>query len=838
MGTLTFLPWARAGAGAAVNAAAATMGPSRLAFTADLTVTKTPDTGTPSTLPVGVSMQMLGPGDVLGFAPGQVIRTEPADGATGVEPALFPAVEFSELTLPWLFTPAPENAGWPGAPAPPPGSHRLLPWVCLVVVPDKDGITLDTSKRTLTIAAPADARQELPDLSEAWAWAHVQYAGNLEADAAGSSGQPASAALVAGTLAGSAGAGLSRLLSPRQLVPDMRYFGCVVPTFMAGRVAGLGGSPGPAAGPAWDVSPAGEASLTLPVYFSFTFTTGVGGDFLSLAQQLAHPPQVPAAPGTGLGSRTLTVSVPATATTPATTVPLTMAGMLEPINAVQPADPSTFATVQQWLQAELTPTAGTLPQLRPTLYGAPQAGISPASLMTGFGQLPAWFTTLNCDPRLRVAAALGRRVVAAEREPLLAAAWAQVQQALEANALLAKAQLARSVTSRQAAKHLPADDSLTFLQTTSPHSSRVQATAPTPGGAVVGSIWSVVRDQQADPRLAAVASAAYRRLARPRGPHARHTAAPAPPQVLIPAAQLTPASPAFDPGQTVAHRVFAERVLLPPPAATAAQATGQDEMRGFAAQVSYPFGMVTPLEQVSLETVLPGADTIPPNTALVLKNNPALIAAYMVGLNTEISQLLTWRSVPADPRATPFTYFWDQRGQAAGGPDIQPIAGWPGNAALSAQVAASAGSVFLAVRADLLRRYPSTAVFATPAQPVSGSAGHTITLSAANIIQPAFTASLPPDLHLYAFPTITPAEATGVPGYFFVFQQQASETRFGTDLLTKASLAAPPGNYWTVSSLVPKGAAPPAEAAAVAAAVLMLPGLVAIHARLLQLAGG
>src|SRR5262249_41538769 len=59
--------------------------------------------------------------------------------------------------------------------------------------------------------------------------------------------------------------GLSRLLSPRQLAADTRYHACVVPVFMAGRIAGLGGRPDPtaAAGPAWDVSASGEAELTL-----------------------------------------------------------------------------------------------------------------------------------------------------------------------------------------------------------------------------------------------------------------------------------------------------------------------------------------------------------------------------------------------------------------------------------------------------------------------------------------------------------------------------------------------------------------------------------------------
>jgi hypothetical protein len=292
----------------------------------------------------------------------------------------------------------------------------------------------------------------------------------------------------------------------------------------------------------------------------------------------------------------------------------------------------------------------------------------------------------------------------------------------------------------------------------------------------------------------------------------------------------------------VPNRIFAER--LSPTAATAAQAGGQqDPLRGFAPQVSFPAGMATPLFQLDADALLPGGSSIPANTALTLQVNPLPIAAYMVGLNTEISRLLLWRGVPADPRATPFTYFWDQRGQGGGPPDIAPIAGWPANAALSAQVSGDVGGIVLAVRADLLRRYPTTAVYATPAQ---GSPTHTFDLSnPANVHQPAFTAMLPPDLRLFGFPQISAQNAiggSGNPGYFFIFQEQLTETRFGTDNMTNAGVAAPAGNYWTSASLAAltqqPAPQPPVHAGGIASAVRMAPVLVAIHARALLPAGG
>ena len=832
MSDLTFLPWARAGAGAAVNSSGTAMGPNRLQFKVQLTVTQTLDSGTATPLspaPV-VALELLGPGDVTGLAPGQVIRTDPADGATGVDPTVFPAVEFAEATLPWLFTPAPENVPWPGKNAPAAGSHQLLPWICLVTVPDAPGITLDTAAGTLTFANPADAPKHLPDLNEAWAWAHVQYAGDLPAD-------PGNAVTA---LTGTAGGTLSRLLSPRQLAADTRYHACVVPTFKAGRVTGLGGSPDPAAiaAPAWDITVTEQGAVTLPVYFSFSFTTGAGGDFQSLARLLVHPPQVSAAPDSGLGSRALTVGLPF-GEKATSTFTLQVPGMLGPVLVNQPPPPPLPAPVEQAVQNEvMTNTADSLPELRATAYGAVQAGISTADMTpANWGTLPAWFQALNTDPRLRVAAALGRQVVAAQREQLVAAAWQQVSDTNQANALLSRAQLARGVTQRQLSKHLSPPDPLSFLQLTSPHASRVPLPADaSTAGAVTGSVWSVTRDTPGtDPRLAAVTTAAYRRLARPRGPHARATATPAPPTVPF---TIRPNDSVFDPSQTVPNRVFAER--LSAQATAAAYPTTADPLKGFAHQVSYPAAMFAPLAALAQEAILPGASTIPPNTALILQPDPDMIVAYLAGLNTEISRLLLWRGVPVDPTATPFTYFWDQRGQGGGPPDIGPIAGWTPSATLGSQLASqSSGNaqVFLAVRAELFLRYPTTAVYAARANPpAAGSTAHTVNLG--DIVPPTFTAILPPDLHLYGFPAakLSVSAATTGDGFFFVFQQQVTETRFGSDALAK--LTPPAGPYWPAAALAGLSPAPAARSDAIAGAVLQLPVLAAIHARLLRLPSG
>jgi hypothetical protein len=776
----------------------------RPTFNVNVTVTKTLDDGTHTDLEQTVQMSMLGPGDAVGIRPSQVIRTEPADGSTGVETELFAAVEFADPTLPWMFTPAAENA-----------LHQLQPWICLVVVPVQDGVTMDMASGRLTIAAPSDPRKELPDLSEAWAWAHAQYArADLQSDPA----------TVLSTLAADPSLTMSRLLSSRRLIANTQYIACVVPSYMAGRKAGLGETPksDDAAGPAWDVGTNGEASVVLPVYFSFTFTTGVAGDFLSLAQLLAHPPDVSTDPATGLGARTLQVPQ----VTPAASLP--MPGMLEPATQSGPLPPAQ-AAVTTWLRTELTPT-GSVPQLRAPLYGGMQAGIRPRDL-ANFDQRPLWWRSLNCDPRMRVAAALGKRVVANEREFLVAAAWDQVDQAREINVLFSRAQLARSISARLVARHFPSaqGSALNLLQLVSPQASRIQITGLARAGAAAmqttpigGSVLSIINDPVADPRLGAVAGAAYRKVARPRGVHALRTRAAPAPDVLIPAATLRAA---FDMEAAVPNRVLAERLS---PSAADAAAPREDPLRELAPDVAYPFGMFTPLAQIAPEAVLPGASSIPPNTALTLTANRELVAAYMVGLNTEIVRVLLWRGVPSNRRATPFTTFWDKRGQSGPGADIKPIDSWKPGDAMIDEFEAGKAPLILAVRAELLRRYPRTAVFATPAHPIPGSGNHDIVVSdPAQLHQPAFTGLLPPDLRLYGFPDIDATAAIGSPGYFFVLQEQVTEARFGSDPAFGG--ASPTGNYYSAAAL---GLAQP-NAAMVADKVRMPPVMFAVHARAL-----
>ena len=134
----------------------------------------------------------------------------------------------------------------------------------------------------LMIEAPAVPADELPDLSESWAWAHAHV---VEA------GAPAS---VADQLRDQPDLNVSRLLCPRRLAEGRDYYACLVPAFEVGRLAGLGLAGARGGHDHRRRRGAGQrgvgATITLPMYFHWEFRTGPAGDFESLARRLTPRP--------------------------------------------------------------------------------------------------------------------------------------------------------------------------------------------------------------------------------------------------------------------------------------------------------------------------------------------------------------------------------------------------------------------------------------------------------------------------------------------------------------------------------------------------------------------
>src|SRR5216684_3830361 len=199
-------------------------------------------------------IRLLGPGDITSMDASAIIRTDPRDGADAFEPNYLAMVELALPDLPWLFTPAAPDGG------------RLRPWICLVVIEENDSVAIDVLPDGPAVLNLKESVAELPDLNTIDGWAHAQVIGdNL------------SGAALNAALDGNPSACLGRLVSPRKLEPNVRYVACVVPTYRAGVHAGLGVAVNDHdLAPAWDANT--TAPFLLPVYYSFRFHTGPGGD--------------------------------------------------------------------------------------------------------------------------------------------------------------------------------------------------------------------------------------------------------------------------------------------------------------------------------------------------------------------------------------------------------------------------------------------------------------------------------------------------------------------------------------------------------------------------------
>jgi hypothetical protein len=506
-----FLTYSRRGLIAAVDRPD-TLGlsPMPALATFDVTVPIVSAPGASDPAPVKRTVAISAPGDVTGLTPREVVRTWPANGQTNAEANFFPLVEFDHPDLPWLFTPAA-----PAGPVATGNGERLRPWLVLAVF-EQTGATgdarLERGDPLPRLVVPQAAAWQLPDLADSWLWAHAQVT-------------PLEGESVDDALTGDPRRNLSRLLCPRRLRPETHYLACVVAAFDVGRKAGLGDSVD-----AEDEQVLADAfrpnvATTLPVYFQWTFATGAAGDFETLARLLVGrvlPEQV--------GRRPLDVSHPG----PGLPVVANVAGVddrravlllegalrrpkAKPVEWLEPQHGAFLARLTEILDApaRLAAAGGAGAGDGPHTVGPPIYGQFHAAVAAlGSGTPPPWLRELNLDPIRRVVAARGTEVVQDRQEELMARAWEQVGDILDANRLLRLAQLARAagavVHDRYLKPLAPAD----LVGATAAVHTRVRETAAAGAPTLAATI-------QASRLPRALSSTAFRRLARPRGPIAR-----------------------------------------------------------------------------------------------------------------------------------------------------------------------------------------------------------------------------------------------------------------------------------------------------------------------------
>lgn len=497
----TFLPWVRQGAVSVITT------PDPLNDTLDSRVQlpvslRLKDVSRGVTSETTTKLRLYGPGDVIGFDARQVIRTEPPHLTPDFTPTYFPFIEFDRPDFPWLFTPAAANS-----------QNQLRPWICLVVVEKKEEkLKLGQPLPVLNIANP---QQELPDLSEAWAWAHAQVAG----------------ANIDQALQTYPERTLSRLFCPRKLQPNTRYLACVVPTFEVGRKAGLPeerdgtGETIAELKPAWDAQ---TTPLQLPVYYHWEFNTGAAGDFEDLVWLLKRR-RLPST----VGVRKIEVINPdpggPQATPPRPAWPelghVLLEGALRPCSAATADDPLKdlqsqlpYQDFQEKLRQLLNQTEGMamppgLP-VAPPVYGCWHAAQRQIPEKEGDA---VWLRDLNLNPSHRAVAALGTQIVQDRQEELMTSAWEQVGEIEKANQALRQAQLARSASTMLYQQQLKPMDPATLLSVTRALHTRVLLEEPQ-NPAQSKTIAALLQNSCVPP---AVVQGTFRRLTGPRSPLAR-----------------------------------------------------------------------------------------------------------------------------------------------------------------------------------------------------------------------------------------------------------------------------------------------------------------------------
>ena len=494
-----FLPWVQPGVAANIPDQATDQltanQPSRVTLAVTLAI---------NNVPVPQAVQLYGPANVKGIDPQQVVRTEPKAGTNNFEPNYFPAIEFDRPDFPWLFTPAKADA-----------LGRLRPWLCLIVVRKQAGVELSPSGGqslpALTIKGPAKPSDELPDLTESWVWAHAQMTGTDKSQ-------------IKVTMVSDPARSVSRLLCPRRLDPTTEYLACVVPTFEVGRKAGLGLDIDPTEEqrlePAWSVAQTTK-QVVLPVYYSWEFRTAADGDFEELVR-LLEPREIPPE----VGKRPLDISHPGFVIQPpppATT--LGLEGALRIVNSKSDPWPdenrepfqTALATILNTPWEVLNQVAsGKDPIVAPPIYGCWQAGVPEVVVPSSPAppSLPFWLDELNLDPRNRVAAGMGTRVIQDQQEQLMAAAWEQLGDIQKINQRMRQAQLSRAVNAKYLFRIFSRFSDATFLKIITPAESRLEIVSQT---AFQPATKTLLVQELARSLPPSVISPSLRKMARPRG---------------------------------------------------------------------------------------------------------------------------------------------------------------------------------------------------------------------------------------------------------------------------------------------------------------------------------
>lgn len=485
----TFLPWLRRGIANRIQAAAGA-GASR----ATLTVALSAQSDVSFTPIPPVTVRLVGPGDITSVHPHQVIRTEPRALVTDFESNYLAAIDFYDEDFAWRYSPVPPDGA----------THRLTPWLTLIVLKDDEFTRVQQPGRPLpsfNLTAKARRADVFPVLGQEWAWAHV----HLNHALAGTPPAPDLGVLSA-ALDADPDIGYCRLLSPRKLDASTGYTALVVPTFEVGRKAGLAETVGDADNGitrSWE-GPATE----FPIYYEWRFRTGIEGDFESLVRAL-----VPRDMDPRVGIRDMDITHPGFGVPNVTNPPDGCVGLegalLAPTTVPKGLAPTSdfVPRVEPVLNAPADARAAGEPDplVAPPIYGGWHAQVERVSAAEG-----GWVNQLNLDPRTRAAAGLGARVIREHQEEYMRLAWEQIGEVLTVNHKIRRLQLATKAAAAA------------YIRTLSPLPAESATVVMAPTFAkVLGSPTTLRSLVNASRVPRAAVSPALRKQMRPRGAMAR-----------------------------------------------------------------------------------------------------------------------------------------------------------------------------------------------------------------------------------------------------------------------------------------------------------------------------
>jgi len=725
-----------------------------------------------------VPLELLGPGDVVGLAPGTIRSVMPLAGSVGFETTRCPYVEFVPADLPWRYT-AEGNQGAAGA----------RPWLVLVVgsadelTPLPDGRVQLSA--TLTAAYP---------LNQSWRWAHLQQQDGVE---------------------------LARITSERKLAPSVAYLAALVPAFdAAGEDAWIGG-----------------AVATVACFQRWSFTTADDTlDFASMAAAL-HPQS---AKGLGVvdvryrghDDRPLPTrgALTAPGSSPADDpLPKDIADDLTTRRAVGdlPVRPTvlglpTYGDV--WADPKLVDplwldTLNADPRRRLVSGLGVQSGILEQDLLLDSARTK-WGDTLVAADRIRslamglaAAGSLWRRrlPLAPERRLLL---YGPALGAL----------IAESNWTVLDLMTMPSRPLRRAFFTGAGHRARRLGTGRRPRRGSVDPA-DLVRalnrcpELPADARELPEAAGAGRVLAKQgRGDGSSFVA-----QILSgrlgndyidkqslanELKRMGGGGYECEPVDLVGLVKQLDRIIDP----TSADAPARRRVLGPISGLDEPpLAPVEPCAALDLQAwrfvrdhakrwLLPGAELLEANGVTALETNAVFVDAYLIGLNQQTVGELRWRNLPVRSGCTPIRRFWDVvDGAGAAHDDVKGIALWPPASLLGdashRPPAAPATELVVVLRTELFRRYPDTLIYLVP---VNGSFVNPPPDPAVVAhVKPVFVGEVERDVPFFGFP-VPPCAAKD---HWVVIEQVPHGYQFA-NVSSSVGAGATDGGSWAAKTFV------------------------------------